>query len=70
MQERIRRRDEFDAAVQDWVGKTEARTVLARLDAAEVPCGPINSVRDLFQDPGLLMANQHSPADPPLQRFA
>jgi len=51
MQERIRRRDELDAAVQDWVGKADARTVLARLDAAEVPCSPINSVRDLFQDP-------------------
>jgi len=51
MQERLRRRDEIDAAVQDWVGKADARTVLARLDAAEVPCGPINSVRDLFQDP-------------------
>ncbi|MBF8287655.1 MAG: Carnitine dehydratase [Candidatus Rokubacteria bacterium] len=35
MQERIRRRDELDAAVQDWVGKADARTVLARLDAAE-----------------------------------
>ena len=45
MQERIRRRDELDAAVQDWVGKADARTVLARLDAAEVPCGPINKVR-------------------------
>ena len=51
MQERIRRRDELDAAVQDWVGKADARTVLARLDAAEVPCGRVNSVRDLFQDP-------------------
>jgi len=51
MQERIRRRDELDAAVQDWVGRADARAVLARLDAAEVPCGPVNSVKDLFQDP-------------------
>jgi len=51
MQERIRRRDELDATVQDWVGRADARTVLARLDAAEVPCGPVNSVKDFFQDP-------------------
>jgi crotonobetainyl-CoA:carnitine CoA-transferase CaiB-like acyl-CoA transferase len=51
MQERIRRRDELDAIVQDWVGRADARTVLALLDTAEVPCGPVNSVRDLFEDP-------------------
>jgi len=51
MQERIRRREELDALVQDWVGRADAHTVLALLDAAEVPCGPVNSVRDLFEDP-------------------
>jgi crotonobetainyl-CoA:carnitine CoA-transferase CaiB-like acyl-CoA transferase len=51
MQERIRRRDELDAIVQDWVGRADARTVLALLDTAEVPCGRVNSVRDLFEDP-------------------
>jgi crotonobetainyl-CoA:carnitine CoA-transferase CaiB-like acyl-CoA transferase len=51
MQERIRRRDELDATVQTWVGHADARTVLARLDAAEVPCGLVHSVRDLFHDP-------------------
>ena len=51
MQERIRRRTELDATVQEWVGQADAETVLARLDAAEVPCGRVNSVRDRFQDP-------------------
>jgi crotonobetainyl-CoA:carnitine CoA-transferase CaiB-like acyl-CoA transferase len=50
MAERIRRRDELDAIVQRWVGSADTRSVLARLDAAEVPCGPVNSVRDLFED--------------------
>ncbi len=51
MQERLRRRAELDALVQDWVGKADTREVLARLDAAEVPCGAVNSVKDLFADP-------------------
>lgn len=50
MPERIRRREELDARVQAWVGGADAAAVLARLDAAEVPCGPVNSVRDLFAD--------------------
>ncbi len=51
MKERIARRVELDGIVQDWVGKRTAREALAALDAAEVPCGPVNSVRDLFDDP-------------------
>ncbi|MBI2218409.1 MAG: CoA transferase [Candidatus Rokubacteria bacterium] len=51
MKERIERRVELDGMVQDWVGKRTAREALAALDAAEVPCGPVNSVRDLFDDP-------------------
>jgi len=51
MQERVRRRAELDALVQDWVGQADTREVLARLDAAEVPCGAVNSVKDLFADP-------------------
>jgi crotonobetainyl-CoA:carnitine CoA-transferase CaiB-like acyl-CoA transferase len=51
MAERLRKRDELDAIVQDWVGRADLSEVLARLDAAEVPSGPVNSVRDLFQDP-------------------
>jgi succinyl-CoA:(S)-malate CoA-transferase subunit B len=50
MRERIRRRDELDARVQAWVGGADARDVLARLDGAEVPCGPVNSVADLLAD--------------------
>jgi crotonobetainyl-CoA:carnitine CoA-transferase CaiB-like acyl-CoA transferase len=50
MDERIRRRDEVDARVQDWVGALDGAVVLARLDAAQVPCGRVNSVKDLFAD--------------------
>jgi succinyl-CoA:(S)-malate CoA-transferase subunit B len=49
--ERIRRRDEVDGIVGQWVAQFPARDALARLDAAEVPCALVNSVRDLFGDP-------------------
>jgi crotonobetainyl-CoA:carnitine CoA-transferase CaiB-like acyl-CoA transferase len=51
MAARLERRAELDALVQAWVGEADAREVLARLDAAEVPCGPVASARDLFEDP-------------------
>jgi crotonobetainyl-CoA:carnitine CoA-transferase CaiB-like acyl-CoA transferase len=50
MDERIRRREELDARVGQWVGAFDAAEVLARLDAASVPCSRVNSVEDLFAD--------------------
>lgn len=51
MTSRLQRRADLDAIVQTWVGGADAREILARLDAAEVPCGPVASARDLFADP-------------------
>ena len=51
MAARLGRRADLDAMVQSWVGAADAREVLARLDAAEVPCGAVASARDLFEDP-------------------
>jgi len=51
MTARLARRAELDAIVQDWVGAADGQDVLARLDAAEVPCGPVTSARDLFENP-------------------
>jgi succinyl-CoA:(S)-malate CoA-transferase subunit A/succinyl-CoA:(S)-malate CoA-transferase subunit B len=48
---RLAGREELDAVVQAWVGAQAADAALARLDAAEVPCALLNSVRDLFEDP-------------------
>ncbi len=50
MDERLRRRADLDARVQEWVGSFDAADVLARLDAAEVPCSRVNSVKDIFAD--------------------
>jgi crotonobetainyl-CoA:carnitine CoA-transferase CaiB-like acyl-CoA transferase len=51
MAARLARRDEVDAAVARWVGALDATEVLAKLDAAEVPCSRVASVRDIFEDP-------------------
>lgn len=51
MAERLARRDEVDGFVQAWVAERDAAEALAVLDAAEVPCSLVNSVRDLFEDP-------------------
>jgi crotonobetainyl-CoA:carnitine CoA-transferase CaiB-like acyl-CoA transferase len=51
MAARVKARADLDALVQTWVGSADATQVLARLDAAEVPCGPVTSVREIFEDP-------------------
>jgi len=50
MAARLARRDEVDATVGRWVGALDASEALARLDAAEVPCSRVASVRDIFED--------------------
>jgi crotonobetainyl-CoA:carnitine CoA-transferase CaiB-like acyl-CoA transferase len=50
MSARIARRRDVDAAVARWVGALDASDALARLDAAEVPCSRVASVRDIFED--------------------
>jgi crotonobetainyl-CoA:carnitine CoA-transferase CaiB-like acyl-CoA transferase len=51
MSDRLAGRAELDGLVQAWVGARDAAEALAALDAAEVPCCLVNSVRDLFTDP-------------------
>jgi crotonobetainyl-CoA:carnitine CoA-transferase CaiB-like acyl-CoA transferase len=50
MRERLARRQEVDGMVGAWVGARTAAEVLRTLDAAEVPCALVHSVRDLFED--------------------
>ncbi|MBI4562534.1 MAG: CoA transferase, partial [Candidatus Rokubacteria bacterium] len=51
MADRLRRRAELEQLVQGWVASQDAGEALARLEAAEVPCSLVYSVRDLFEDP-------------------
>ena len=50
MATRIARRADVDGAVASWVGALDAADALSRLDAAEVPCSLVASVRDIFDD--------------------
>jgi crotonobetainyl-CoA:carnitine CoA-transferase CaiB-like acyl-CoA transferase len=51
VRERLAGRAELDGLVQAWIGAQDAVDALAALEAAEVPCSLLNSVRDLFEDP-------------------
>jgi formyl-CoA transferase len=51
VRDRLAWRAEQDGLVQAWIGSRAAVEVLGTLDAAEVPCSLVNSVRDLFEDP-------------------
>jgi len=51
MADRLRQRDELERLIREWVGSQEASDALRRLEAAEVPCSLVYSVRDLFEDP-------------------
>ena len=49
-QARVARRDEVNRMVAQWVGSLPAQEVMAICEAGEVPCGPINSIADIFAD--------------------
>ena len=48
---RVEHQDEIDDAISKWTGSLTSGDVLARLESAEVPCGPIYSVADMMSDP-------------------
>ncbi|MFT5446897.1 MAG: crotonobetainyl-CoA:carnitine CoA-transferase CaiB-like acyl-CoA transferase [Gammaproteobacteria bacterium] len=48
---RVRHQREVDDAISAWTGQLKSDDVLAHLDAASVPNGPINSVREIMDDP-------------------
>jgi crotonobetainyl-CoA:carnitine CoA-transferase CaiB-like acyl-CoA transferase len=66
MADRVRRRDELDRLVQEWVEKMDARDAVARLDAAEVPASLVHSVQDLFEDPHIRQRGNVLPYPSPL----
>jgi len=51
---RVLRERDIDKALADWCSTLDADELLARLGAAEVPAGPINSVADICRDPHFL----------------
>jgi crotonobetainyl-CoA:carnitine CoA-transferase CaiB-like acyl-CoA transferase len=48
---RLNNRDEIEAIVQDLVRGFGRDELIARFEARGVPAGPVNSIRDIFEDP-------------------
>ncbi|MEZ5735542.1 MAG: CaiB/BaiF CoA-transferase family protein [Novosphingobium sp.] len=48
---RLVNRDEIEAKVQDLVRDLESGSLIDRLVACGVPAGPVNTIRDIFEDP-------------------
>jgi crotonobetainyl-CoA:carnitine CoA-transferase CaiB-like acyl-CoA transferase len=48
---RVKRNAELDRAISDWTEALDMGTILAALERAEVPAGPIYSVADIVADP-------------------
>ena len=48
---RVAHQSEVDEAISQWTRSLDAERVLAVLDAAAVPAGPIHSVADMMEDP-------------------
>ncbi len=51
MPDRIRNRATLIPLVREMIGKRPSRQWIAELEAANVPCGPINDYREVFEDP-------------------
>lgn len=51
MGERNKRRDELNAMVTQWVGSMPAKEVLQRCEEAEMACGLLYDIQDIFEDP-------------------
>jgi crotonobetainyl-CoA:carnitine CoA-transferase CaiB-like acyl-CoA transferase len=48
---RLQRRGEVNGIVTDWTSSLERGEVLAQCAKAEVPCGPVHSIEEIFKDP-------------------
>jgi succinyl-CoA:(S)-malate CoA-transferase subunit A len=48
---RLAARTEIDKIVSDWTSSLTRDELMAKCEAAEVPCGPLNSIADIFSDP-------------------
>jgi crotonobetainyl-CoA:carnitine CoA-transferase CaiB-like acyl-CoA transferase len=48
---RVKHEAEIDAVIEAWCGGQDSATVLAKLEEARVPSGPIYNVADMMKDP-------------------
>lgn len=68
--DRLRHRAELDAMVEEWTQARSAEDVMAKLQAAGVPAGVVQTGADLLKDPQLRHRSYFSAfADSPIGRF-
>ena len=48
---RVAAREAVNRLVADWVGGLDYEALMAECDRFDVPCGPINSIADIFEEP-------------------
>jgi len=65
--DRVRNRAEIEPLIQEVTGKRTTREWVQALEGAGVPCGPINNLREVFEEPqvkarGMLRELPHSTA--------
>ncbi|MBL8305753.1 MAG: CoA transferase [Rubrivivax sp.] len=63
---RVRHREALVPVLADIMRQRPRADWLAALDAAKVPCGPINDLADVFADPQVLARGMRMPAPHPL----
>ena len=51
MPARVRNRDEVNEIVSAWIGRHKRDDLMRICLEAEIPCGPVNTVADIFADP-------------------
>jgi crotonobetainyl-CoA:carnitine CoA-transferase CaiB-like acyl-CoA transferase len=51
MADRLIHRDEVDRLVTEWTKSMALKEVIAACDQAQVPCGPVYAVDEIFEDP-------------------
>jgi formyl-CoA transferase len=62
---RTAHKDEIEAVIAEWVGARDATEIDRLLAEAGVPCGPVNRISDLFEDPQFrargMLVEMHDP---------
>ncbi|AVG39183.1 CaiB/BaiF CoA transferase family protein [Achromobacter insolitus] len=56
---RVAHRDELCGRIQEALGQRPRTTWLEQLEAVSVPCGPVNDLRDVFNDPHVQARGAH-----------
>ena len=58
---RVKCEREIDQALKDWTSGLDAEIALQHLDQVDVPAGPINSIREIAEDPHFMARGAFEP---------